>query len=103
MTAIYDPDVPNHKYAAPNKFYESLMLGKPVIMAKNTGFDEILETEKIGYLMDYSSEGLVQALEYLYNHRDQWSGMKERSNSLYENDFSWEIMQQRIKKEYLLL
>ena len=53
--------------------------------------------------MDYSSEGLVQALEYLYNHRDQWSGMKERSNSLYENDFSWEIMQQRIKKEYLLL
>lgn len=29
ITAIYDPSVPNHFYAAPNKFYESLMLGKP--------------------------------------------------------------------------
>lgn len=103
MTAIYDPSVPNHKYAAPNKFYESLMLGKPIVMAKNTGFDEILEAERIGYLMDYSSEGLAQALEYLYNHREQWSEMKERSNSLYENDYSWKIMQQRIEKEYSLL
>lgn len=103
MTAIYDPAVPNHKYAAPNKFYESLMLGKPLIMAKNTGFDEILETENIGVLMDYSAEGLAQALEYLYDHKDQWDGMKKRSKSLYENDYSWEIMQQRIEKEYSLL
>lgn len=103
MTAIYDPNVPNHKYAAPNKFYESLMLGKPIIMAKNTGFDEILKSERIGYLMEYSLEGLAQALEYMYNHREQWNEMKKRSNLLYENCYSWEIMQQRIEKEYLEL
>ena len=37
MLAIYDPNIDNHKYAAPNKFYESLLLGKPVIMVKKTG------------------------------------------------------------------
>lgn len=100
MTAIYDPCVPNHKYAAPNKFYESLMLGKPIIMAQNTGFDEILKSERIGYLMKYSLEGLAQALEYMHNHREQWDEMKKRSNLLYQNYYSWEIMQQRIEKEY---
>ena len=34
MTAIYDPNISNHYYAAPNKFYEALMLGKPLIMVK---------------------------------------------------------------------
>ena len=38
LTAIYDPAVKNHYYAAPNKFYESLMLGKPVIMAQQLNF-----------------------------------------------------------------
>ena len=33
--ATYDPSIRNHKYSAPNKFYESLMLGKPIIMAKD--------------------------------------------------------------------
>ena len=43
------------------------MLGKPIIMAQNTGFDEILKSERIGYLMKYSLEGLAQALEYMHN------------------------------------
>ena len=40
MCAIYDPKVPNHYYAAPNKFYEALMLGMPLIMAKGTGSNQ---------------------------------------------------------------
>ena len=76
------------------------MLGKPIIMAQNTGFDEILKSERIGYLMKYSLEGLAQALEYMHNHREQWDEMKKRSNLLYQNYYSWEIMQQRIEKEY---
>ena len=50
MIAIYDPSFANHKYAAPNKFYESLMLGKPIIMAHHTGFDNIIERNRIGVL-----------------------------------------------------
>ena len=43
ITAIYDPSVSNNQYAAPNKLYEGLMLGKPLLMVHNTGMDKIVE------------------------------------------------------------
>lgn len=91
------------KYAAPNKFYESLMLGKPVIMAKNTGFDEILETEKIGYLMDYSFRRFGAGIRVSVQSSRSVEWNERKVNYLYENDFSWEIMQQRIKRIFIIV
>jgi glycosyltransferase involved in cell wall biosynthesis len=100
MTAIYNPAVPNHKYAAPNKFYESLMLGKPVIMAKNTGFDEIIEEHHIGCLIEYSTEGLERGLNSLYDQKEHWPEVRQRMKELYNDQFSWAEMERRLTKLY---
>lgn len=63
LTAIYDPSVPNHKYAAPNKFYEGLMLGKPLIMCRNTGMSEVVADNNFGVLIDYNLKSLESGLE----------------------------------------
>ena len=100
MVAIYDPKVPNHKYAAPNKFYESLMLGKPIVMAHNTGFDEIIETNKIGYLIEFSEKGLSMGLNKLFDTRDEWITMSERMKKIYKEQYSWNEMEKRLIKLY---
>lgn len=100
MTAIYDPVIPNHKYAAPNKFYESLMLGKPIIMVENTGFDDIIKNESIGELIQYSEESLENALSELIRKRKEWPSMSKNAKRLYNDVYSWNIMQQRLKKVY---
>lgn len=100
MTAIYDPNIPNHKYAAPNKFYESLMLGKPVIMVKGTGFDKIVEQEKIGCVIEYSQDSLKEGLEELLLHKEKWKEMGRRGKRLYQEEFSWEIMEKRLFSIY---
>lgn len=100
MTAIYDPQVPNHRYAAPNKFYESMMLGKPVIMVKNTGFDDVFASNKIGCLIEYSVEGLESALLYLSNHRNEWKEIGIVEKQLYNEKYSWEVMKKRILSVY---
>ena len=100
MTAIYDPKVPNHKYAAPNKFYESLMLGKPVVMAKNTGFDEIIEKNKIGCLIDFSFEGLSKGLEDLISRKENFPEISKTMKQLYKEKYSWSIMEERITNLY---
>lgn len=100
MTAIYDPKVPNHKYAAPNKFYESLMLGKPVVMAKNTGFDEIIEKNKIGCLIDFSFEGLSKGLEDLISRKENFPEISKTMKQLYKEKYSWSIMEERLTKLY---
>ena len=100
MTAIYDPSVDNHRYAAPNKFYESLMLGKPVIMVRGTGMSEVVEANGIGALIDYSREGLIDGITRLVASKDQWPAMEKRMKELYQNQFCWDEMERRLMRIY---
>lgn len=100
MTAIYDPVTGNHIYAAPNKFYESLMLGKPVIMVKGTGMAEILEKEDIGVLIDYSEESFAKGVSTLIHRRKDWENMSRFMKNMYEKDFSWSEMEKRLLHLY---
>lgn len=100
MTAIYDPAVPNHRYAAPNKFYESLMLGKPIIMARDTGFDEIILNNNIGCVIEFNEEGLSYGLNKLVSQQQEWKEMSERMKKLYLEQYSWAEMELRLIKLY---
>lgn len=103
MTAIYDPKIPNHKFAAPNKFYESLMLGKPVIMAYNTGFDEIIEKNNIGCLIEFNEEGLSKGLNEMIELKDEWPSMSRRMKTLYKEQYSWTEMERRLVELYTIV
>lgn len=100
LTAIYDPAVKNHYYAAPNKFYESLMLGKPVIMAKNTGMSEIVEEYDIGATIEFSKEGIKKGLKELTDKKSVWPQMSSRMKQLYNEEYSWEEMERRLIDAY---
>lgn len=100
MVATYDPSFRNHKYAAPNKFYESLMLGKPIIMAQDTGYDDVILEHDIGLLTEYSEDGIGSAIRALNKRRADWPEMGQRSRMLYDEKYSWEIMKLRIKALY---
>ncbi|MDS0526533.1 glycosyltransferase [Clostridium sp. SHJSY1] len=100
MTAIYDPSIQNHHYAAPNKFYESLMLGKPVIMAKDTGVDSIVLENEIGQVIDYNKDSLVKGIDNLVMKRDEWADMAKKMKKIYINQFSWGEMEDRLLELY---
>lgn len=100
MLAIYDPLIENHIYAAPNKFYESLMLGKPVIMTKGTGMSNYLSEYKFGALIDYSLESFSYGIQYLIENRKNWDEMGKRMNYIYEQEFSWDVMEKRLIEMY---
>lgn len=100
MLAIYDPCIENHRFAAPNKFYEALMLGKPVMMVKGTGMSEIVEREDIGCVIEYSEEGFAEGLHGLVAERSRWAELKKKMQELYREEYSWERMKRRLLKLY---
>lgn len=100
ITAIYDPKIPNHTFAAPNKFYEALMLGKPLIMVKNTGMDHVVTKNKIGEVIEYNVESLNNALDRLIKKQDKLHEMSERTRRIYDNEYSWIIMEKRLVDLY---
>ena len=100
MTALYDPSIGNHYYAAPNKFYEALFLGKPLIMVKNTGMSQIVEKNKIGVLIDYNRESLCEGIFKLISKKEQWKVISAKMKSIYRTEYSWEKMEQRLLSFY---
>ncbi len=100
ILAVYDPALENHRFAAPNKFYEGLMLGKPLIMVKNTGMSQIVKDNNIGELIDYTAESFENAITNLINRKAEWNEISVKMNKLYSDSFSWEIMEKRLIKLY---
>jgi glycosyltransferase involved in cell wall biosynthesis len=100
MTAIYDPKIPNHYYAAPNKFYEALMLGKPLIMVGNTGMDDIVIKHNIGEVINYDEESLKYGIENIIKRKHDWEKISSDTKQLFEQNYSWSEMEKRLINLY---
>lgn len=99
MTALYKYNI-EHRYAAPNKFYEALMLGKPLLMAKDTGMDHIVHENKIGVVIGWDVSTLEEAINLLIKQKNNWGEMAFRMKTLYAEQFSWDMMEKRLIRLY---
>ena len=100
LPLIYDPSLLNHKYAAPNKFYEALALGKPMIMAKGTGMSLVVEEYDLGETINYNVDSLEIAINKLIARKDEWPEIGKRGQALYKSTYSWKEMEHRIHRLY---
>ncbi len=92
VLALYDPSLPAHRICAPNKMYESLMLGRPVIVNRGTGLESIIETDGTGYVIDYSCEDLIRVLNMAYTEgRNQLAQYGLRARKAYECKYNWNV------------
>ena len=94
LFATYNPKIKNHKYSAPNKFYEAIALGKPIIVCKNTGIDQIVSDEKIGYVIDYNVEDFFDVLGKIDN--ENYNTISQKGQMLYSTKYNWSIMKQKL-------
>jgi glycosyltransferase involved in cell wall biosynthesis len=102
LVATYDPQIKNHRFSSPNKVFEAMALGKPIIVAKDTGVDKLVEQMSLGTVVEY---GNLQSLEKALYDVSMWSSSTRRDFShhlrmLYETHFSWNSMQTRLKSIY---
>ena len=63
MAAMYHTTSPLHKFAAPNKYYESLMLQVPLITTQNTLVGDKVKKFDTGFVLDESKESLLNLLK----------------------------------------
>lgn len=95
MFAMYDPNHPNHRYSAANKVYEAMLMGKAIIVAKDTGMDKIVEEENMGYVIDFDQQKFSELLTHISINREE---LYEKSLNAYQayKKYSWEEMKKRL-------
>lgn len=100
LSAIYEPTIRNHRLCAPNKFYEALALGKPLIVCEGTGIDKVVKDNCLGMVISYDAKDFYSALRRLINNPDEMREMGNRGRKLYKEKYSWSIMKERLISAY---
>ncbi len=100
LSAIYIPTIRNHKLCAPNKFYESLALGKPIIVCEGTGIDNIVKEKHIGCAINYDAKEFYLALRKLIKNEEEMAEVCKISRQLYTEKYSWNIMEKILLDTY---
>ena len=101
VLALYDPVIENHRYASPNKLYEAMMLGKPVIVAADTNIDRIVREESCGLVIAYGHQKeLAKALERLQVDRSLRQQLGQNGRTAYNERYNWDKMKARLAHLY---
>ncbi len=104
ILAFYEPVTSNNIYASPNKLFESMMCGKPIIMNSEIAASEIVLIEKCGIIVPYGDvEKIKDAIIVLKDNYNLRKTFGENGRRSYENRYSWEIMKNRLVDIYAKL
>jgi len=83
--AMYCKSNPNHFYAAPNKYYEAMMLGKPILSTMGIRIANKINDFNIGYVIEESIEDLENLINSL--NKDDMGKKGLNAHLLWENQF----------------
>ena len=101
LIATYDPAIRNHRYSSPNKVFEAMLLGKPVIVAQDTNMDRIIRQADCGIVIPYGDiPALEAALHRLQQDLDLRLRLGRNARQAYDTSYSWKIMQHRLLELY---
>ena len=59
---MFDPTDPNNVTGSPNKLFESMVCGRPIICTRGTHSGDVTEQEEVGLAVEYSVEALREAI-----------------------------------------
>lgn len=81
---------PNHINALPNKLFEYMALGLPVIASDFPKWRKIIESAGCGLLVDPNSpEEIAQAMQWMLNNKDAAAEMGLRGREAVLEKYSW--------------
>ena len=84
--AMYSVSNPNHVYAAPNKYYEAQMLGRPLFTTKGTIVEHKVLQNGIGYVSGESMDEIETVIKQIEKNDMRQKGAK--ANLLWRKKFS---------------
>lgn len=97
---IYRPD-PNNVQAAPNKLFEYMYAGIPVIASDFPSFREIIEGVKCGLLVNpLDPQAIARAIEYVFNYPEAAEQMGLRGREAVKNRYNWPSQERKLLNLY---
>jgi glycosyltransferase involved in cell wall biosynthesis len=82
---------PNHIDSEPNKLFEYMAAGIPVIVSDFPRWREVVDTVGCGLLVDPSDpEAIAEAMQWILDHPDEAEAMGRRGRTAVEVTYNWD-------------
>jgi len=92
---------PNHERSLPNKLFEYMAAGIPVIASNFSLWREIVEGNNCGLCVDpLNPKEIAKAIEYLLTHPEEARRMGENGRRAVEEKYNWEREGQKLLTLY---
>lgn len=101
LFAFYNPDIPNNRYASPNKLFEAMMCTKPIIVNDGTSMTQIVKEENCGLVVPYGDiDAVKHVILALKNDPILCQCLGKNGRKAYESKYNWRIMEERLLEVY---
>lgn len=94
---LYDPQVPINKLASPNKLFEAMMLGVPVI---TNVCKDLVEGIGCGLIVEYDLKNVKQNILSLKDNPLLRREMGLNGRLAFERKYNWELMEKKLLNLY---
>jgi glycosyltransferase involved in cell wall biosynthesis len=97
---LFEPEGLNYTYASPNKFFEYVHAGTPVIASNIPSFDDLVGENKVGILVNHNSiTEIAEAIEKLLTNKDIWDDF-HRECLKARQEWNWEQQEEKLLRIY---
>ncbi|MEM1973989.1 MAG: glycosyltransferase [Thermoplasmata archaeon] len=98
LVAMYDPSIENNKRSSPNKLFEAMMLGKPIIVSQGMGIDEFVKDNNLGFVCEYSINEFSKLISSILKiDKCNLKLFGSNARKIYEKEYSWSMMKEKIR------
>jgi glycosyltransferase involved in cell wall biosynthesis len=99
MVALLDPSNENNRIGTPNRLFEAMALGTPVLASEGTLSGRIVRSEESGYTLEWNESGLMEIMLKLKapGERERLGGNGIRA---VKERYNWEEMSRRLIQLY---
>ena len=101
VLAMYAPTCRNNILASPNKIYDALSVGRPVVINSEALVSQWVQSNRVGFVCPYADAAALGAfLNSALNRRGDIAAFAKHARSLFESGYSWEAMEKRLGELY---
>jgi len=97
---MFDPADPNNQIGMPNKLFEAMVCGRPIICTKGIYSGEITEQEEVGLAVEYNEEALREAIIRLRDDPALRESLGRNALAAAIREYNWERQEEKLLELY---
>ena len=97
---MFDPGNPNSVIGTPNKLFEAMTCGRPIICTRGTYSGELTEQEEVGLAVEYNEQALSEAIIKLRDNPEFRERLGRNALKAAITKYNWQKQEEKLLELY---